>query len=205
LSEANLRAGEPDDRMVVGLGNPGPAYERTRHNAGWRAVSAIAETRGEEPWRREDQLEYRWARWGAAMVYLVRPLTFMNQSGPAVAGFARTRSAPVSRVLVIHDDLDLPVGCLRFRRAGSSGGHRGVASLIAAFEEVAFARLKIGVGRPLEDAVDFVLGDPSAEEAATLAAAEETAAEAAWVWATSGIEVCMNRFNRKAVGEEGKH
>jgi PTH1 family peptidyl-tRNA hydrolase len=205
--EREPQSGKPggEDLFIVGLGNPGRRYEQTRHNVGARVVSRLWKTRSSGGTSRGHRCEYRLGAAGGRRVVMVRPVSYMNESGPPVAELLRAFGGAAAAMLVIHDDLDLPLGALRFRRGGSSGGHRGVASIIEALGDDTFPRLKIGVGRPGEtgkDVVDFVLSPPPAEEASELSAVEGTAADAAWLWVTQGIEYCMNRFNRKAVGAE---
>jgi len=195
-------------KAVVGLGNPGRTYTRTRHNAGARVVALMWRKLSSGPAVRRSYAVWKSTELKGIMVYVVRPRSYMNLSGPAVKKFMDSQGIAPEELLVVHDDLDLPLGTLRFRRNGSSGGHRGVASLIEALGSRRFNRLKIGIGRPGQngpDVVEFVLSDPSVQEAPVLAAAEERAAEAAWLWVTEGIEYCMNTFNRPALSaEEGK-
>lgn len=196
------------DRFLIGLGNPGHPYEQTRHNVGFRVIDRLWRAHGHGQLRKACLCEYRIGVACDYRVFMARPAVYMNESGRPIAELLRQLGGSPGSVLVIHDDIDLPVGGIRFRRGGSSGGHRGVVSLIEALGGSEFERLKIGVGHPGVtggDVVDFVLSPPIAEEAALLSRAESTAAEAAWLWVTEGIESCMNRFNQKAVGaEEGK-
>ena len=193
------------DRFVVGLGNPGPEYSETRHNAGYRVIEKLWKRHSDSTPRRRLGMEYLTALKDDCKVFIGRPLSFMNESGRPVSSFIRYFKGSIENLLVIHDDLDLPPGMMRFRRNGSSAGHRGVESIIEWVGSNDFHRLKVGIGRPgggSRDVVDFVLGSPSPEEAASLSRAEERAAEAAWVWVSKGIDFCMNRFNRRAVGTE---
>ena len=126
-------AREGEERFLVGLGNPGSRYEQTRHNAGYRVVERLWRAHAEGPARRGLGVEYRVGRTGSCEVFMARSLSFMNESGAPVSALVRSLGGTSEGMLVIHDDLDLPLGMIRFRRRGSSGGHRGVASLIEAF------------------------------------------------------------------------
>jgi peptidyl-tRNA hydrolase, PTH1 family len=198
----------PDDRLVVGLGNPGSRYAATRHNAGYRVVERLWQAHGAGTVRQACGMEFQIGQAPRSTVVMARSLTYMNESGRPVADLMAWLVGTPSALLVIHDDLDLPVGTTRFRRGGTSGGHRGVQSLIEVLNTEEFARLKIGVGRPGEienDVVEFVLSPPAGPEAEILDAAETVAAEAAWRWVTDGIDVCMSLFNGRIVGaEEGE-
>ena len=213
----------PEYMFLVGLGNPGLDYTDTRHNVGYRVVERIWEAHAEASLMRNAGVEYRIggaedgdAERGSAggrRVIVARSRTYMNLSGPPIRNLLDTFDGAPERLLLIHDDLDLPIGVMRFRRRGSSGGHRGVESVIRALGDVEagnedFARLKIGVGRPGGaggDVVDFVLGPPPDEERALQAEIESTAARAAWLWVTEGIECCMNTFHSKQTqAEEGE-
>jgi len=148
-------------RIVAGLGNPGPAYERTRHNVGFRVLDAVAGRLGVTSWRNKH---------GAALahvaqrdVVLVKPMTYMNESGEPLASVAGWYKVTPADTLVISDDLDLPFGRLRMRASGGSGGHNGLRSIIARFGEN-FPRLRIGIGRGASDTIDYVLSTFSADE-----------------------------------------
>ncbi|MBN1421585.1 MAG: aminoacyl-tRNA hydrolase [Planctomycetes bacterium] len=184
-------------RFLVGLGNPGRRYARTRHNVGFRVIDRLLSGRGAgaprsmfraEVWRVEDE----------APLILVKPQTFMNDSGASVRDVLGYYRGTPGDLLVIYDDLDLPIGTLRFRRAGSSGGHRGAASIIACLGTTEFARLKIGIGRTSDgaDPVDHVLGTAKADEADAMLRAESRAAAAAADWVRRGLDWCMNAYNR---------
>jgi PTH1 family peptidyl-tRNA hydrolase len=139
-------------------------------------------------------------RVGPVFLTLLKPMTFMNLVGQAVAPFVASRRLRLEQVLVVQDDLDLPAGRLRIRRSGSAGGHRGVQSLIDELKSPDFARLKIGIGRPAtgDDPVPHVLGRPGDQDAGDFYAAVERAAQACLIWAEEGIEAAMNVFNTDA-------
>jgi len=181
-------------KLVVGLGNPGPAYDGTRHNLGYLAVRCLARDLGVPRFRRGRNGLI--ARTGD--INLLLPTTYMNASGTAVADVWRSGPGHAEGLIVIHDDLDLPVGRLRIRVGGSSGGHRGVASIIEELGFEGFVRVKIGIGRPPQglDPVDYVLARPEGREAELLADAAARAAEAVLVILREGVGAAMNSYNR---------
>jgi PTH1 family peptidyl-tRNA hydrolase len=184
---------------IVGLGNPGKKYRYTRHNVGYRVLDEIA-GRFRLAWTERGFSERAFTAvppGGEAGVLLVRPLTYMNLSGLAVSEVLRDYEVQPTEVLVIHDDMDLPLGKVRFRRKGSSGGHRGVESLIEEMGTSDFPRLKIGIGRPPEgvDPVEYVLNRFSDEEEEILTEVLRLAAGAALDAVTRGIEWAMSRYN----------
>lgn len=134
-------------QAIVGLGNPGSEYRDTRHNVGQRVVDALARTLGAR-FEREGGHHVAPARWQGETVYLLKPQSFMNVCGPAVARLSRKLHLGPADLIVVFDDLDLPLGTVRVRMKGSAGGHNGVRSIIAAFGTDAFRRVKVGIGRP---------------------------------------------------------
>ncbi len=167
--------------LVAGLGNPGPGYEGTRHNAGFWLVEALARRAG-AALREEPRFRARLAR---AEVHgrdlrLLEPLTYMNRSGEAVAAVARFYRYPPEAILVAHDDLDLPPGAVRLKRGGGHGGHNGLRDVIARLGSRDFFRLRLGIGHPGPgaDVVGYVLSRPPAAERAAIEAAIEAALEA---------------------------
>ncbi len=189
-------------KFIVGLGNPGEAYARTRHNVGFWVVDQFALSESYPPPRRKFLVKYTEKKIGAESVYLLEPETFMNRSGPAVRellsyfGGKETLEALERSLLVVHDDLDLEEGRLRFRARGSSGGHRGVQSILESLGSDAFGRLKIGIGRRSgSDAADFVLENLSASSEVPIREACSRAAEALPLWLKDGVEACANRYN----------
>lgn len=185
----------PPEWLVVGLGNPGAEYSGTRHNVGFRVVDRLAEEHRARL-KREGQASLGSGRIAEAAVVLVKPLTFMNLSGRAVAPLARRHSLPPERVLVVYDDMDLPLGRLRVRARGGSGGHNGIRSLSDSLQSQEFPRVRIGVGRPSEsDAVDHVLSGFDRDELPVIDAAIATAVEAVQLIVREGVEAAMNRYN----------
>jgi PTH1 family peptidyl-tRNA hydrolase len=185
-------------KAIVGLGNPGPDYAGTRHNVGFTVLDALAAGAGWKFRRRAEVASAAGALSGEA-VTLVKPLTYMNRSGPAVAALMNDLRLDLSELLVIHDDLDLELGRLRVKAGGGAGGHNGVLSLIEALASDQFARVKIGVGRPPEhmDSADYVLLPPSGADKAALDETVRRAMEAALCWIADGLQTAMNRFNVK--------
>lgn len=184
----------------MGLGNPGPEYEDTRHNAGFRLADHLAARWGVAPFRRADRAREARGPVRGTDVRLLKPWTYMNRSGSALAplrdlsGFDPTR-----HLLVLVDDVALPAGRFRLRASGSAGGHNGLKSVEAALRTREYARLRIGVGpapEGLEDLADFVLDSFGPEERAALAALLDPMADAVDCWLDDGIEAAMNRFNR---------
>ena len=188
----------PVSWIVVGLGNPGDKYENTRHNVGFMTVDELAE-RGRFPVQR---LKFRaltnTATIGGQGVLVMKPTTYMNLSGEAVGEAARFYKVPADHVLVISDDVDLPVGKLRIRKSGSAGGHNGLKSIIQHLGSDQFPRLKIGVGgkpHPDYDMADWVLGKLQGEDKKTMDAAVKKAADAIECLLKEGPDKAMNKFN----------
>ncbi|NPA32722.1 MAG: aminoacyl-tRNA hydrolase, partial [Aquificae bacterium] len=155
-----------DIRLLVGLGNPGKEYEKTRHNVGFMVIDELAKNlRLKNPQEVALSHVYK-ARLGGKEVYLAKPQTYMNNSGVAVYNLLEEFSLSPEQMIVVYDDLDLPLGSMRLRLRGSSGGHRGVESIIKAIGTQNFPRLRIGIGRPKkkEDVVKYVLSPFSPEE-----------------------------------------
>ncbi|TDA63471.1 MAG: aminoacyl-tRNA hydrolase [Clostridia bacterium] len=184
-------------RLIVGLGNPGRRYARTRHNAGFMAVDRLACSLGVQVRRRREGALVGEGSLEGEPVVLGKPQTFMNLSGQAVAALVARYQVPLSHLLVIHDDLDLPLGRLRLRGRGSSGGHLGVESVITELRTDSFCRLKIGIGRPgpEEDVVSYVLSPFRRAERPLVEAVLGEVPEAVRVWATRDLEAATNYIN----------
>ena len=184
--------------LIVGLGNPGKQYERTRHNCGFRALDILSEKLGCKVDKGKFQGLYGQTTVGGKKLFLLKPQTFMNLSGRSVLQLSAYYSIPPQRIIVLFDDISLPVGRLRTRADGSAGGHNGIKSIIAELGSQAFPRVKIGVGgKPHEDAdlADWVLSGFSANEEKELQSALERAAEAALCIIEHGITETANRYN----------
>lgn len=188
------------DYLIVGLGNPGTQYEKTRHNVGFRAIDTLAKEAGVKIDRAKFQALTCLCDVSGLRALLVKPQTFMNNSGLAVRQAADYYKLPPERVLVLFDDVDLDVGRLRVRRDGSAGGHNGIKSIIASLGTQAFPRVKIGVGakpHPDYDLADWVLSRFSTREQELLDPAIERAAQAAQVVLRDGLEKAASQFNGK--------
>ena len=184
--------------LLVGLGNPGDKYDNTRHNVGFAAIDQLAE----ELRVPVQKLKYRaltqTVELGGAKVLLMKPITYMNLSGEAVGEAARFYKIPPERVLVISDDVSLPIGRLRIRKGGSAGGHNGLKSIIQHLGTDQFPRVKIGVGEkphPDYDMADWVLGKFTGEDLKTISQAIQRAGKAAECYIHDGPDQAMNRFN----------
>ena len=197
--------------LIVGLGNPGAEYDRTRHNAGFQVVERLAD-RWRASWTLEKKFNSLVARAGRGdhRVLLCRPQTFMNASGEAVAAVKDFFRIALSRILVIVDDADLPLGRLRLRPEGSSGGHHGLESVEQHLGTRAYARLRVGIGRidGARQITGFVLGRFGSTETALADKVLAVAADQAETWLEAGIQKAMNQFNRVSLeqdlGNEGK-
>lgn len=184
-------------KLVAGLGNPGTRYEGTRHNLGFAVVDRLAGRWGIEITRQRFNAWIADGMAGGQRVALLKPLTFMNLSGQAVQAAVAFYKLPLEDLLVVSDDLDLPAGQIRLRAAGSSGGHKGLESIIQSLGDNGFARLRIGIGRAGRDeVVKHVLSGFSPEEAALTDTAVCRAADAVECWLAEGVTAAMNRFNR---------
>ena len=186
------------DWLIVGLGNPGDNYARTRHNVGFRAVDRLAERLGTRLDRAKFRGLYGQALWQGQKLILLKPQTFMNASGLSVMDAARFYKLPPERVLVLSDDISLEVGRLRVRASGSAGGHNGIKSIIGALNSKAFPRVKIGVGAkpcPEYELADWVLSNFTASEEKRLVPALDDAGLAALEVLQNGVPEAANRFN----------
>jgi PTH1 family peptidyl-tRNA hydrolase len=190
--------------LIVGLGNPGPRYSHNRHNVGFRCLRLLAATHGLEFTRRQKRASVASGLVCGQHVVLAMPQTFMNESGRSVAPLAQFYRVAQSRLLIVHDELDLPLGTLRLRPEGGSAGHKGMRSIIQHLGGQEFPRLRIGIGRPpgQMDPADYVLQDFSSEEGPVLEEVLERAVTAIGVWLTEGIEEAMERYNRQPTGAE---
>lgn len=184
-------------KLVVGLGNPGRRYEGTRHNIGYAVLAELARRFGATPPKARFQGAVVEADIGGEKALLLSPTTFMNLSGGSVQEAKSFYKLAGEDLLVICDDLNLPVGRLRVRARGSSGGQKGLESIIQRLATEEFARLRIGVGTAPEgwDWADYVLSKFTPEELPAIERAVGLAADAVAVWAREGIEFCMNQYN----------
>jgi len=184
--------------LIVGLGNPGAEYAKTRHNAGFSLVEELA-ARWKLSWRNERKFKARVARGerDGKRVLLCQPQTFMNASGEAVKAAMSFYQLPVKHVLVAVDDADLPLGEIRMRAEGGSGGHHGLESIEQHLGTQTFARLRLGIGRQdgAREITDYVLDRFAKAEATVMEKVLDRAADQAECWLADGIEMAMNRFN----------
>jgi PTH1 family peptidyl-tRNA hydrolase len=188
----------PDERhLVVGLGNPGPRYAGTRHNAGFLVVDLMAERMGTALKALKGRADVAEGRLDGLPVVLAKPRSFMNESGGAVVAVTRFFKIPVANVIVVHDELDLPFGALRLKRGGGDGGHNGLRSVTAALGSKDYARVRFGIGRPpgRQDPADYVLRDFSSTERKDLAFHLDRAADAVQTLLGQGLEAAQNAFN----------
>lgn len=184
-------------RLIVGLGNPGPEYENTRHNVGFLVADAVAGTVGADLRKERDQARSGWVRWRGHEVGIAKPWTYMNRSGTSVEALLRRASLKPTDMLVVVDDIHLPLGRLRARPGGGAGGHNGLQDIIDWLDTDAFPRLRIGIGREFGEGrqADYVLSPFDEEEREAVAGALDRAVKAALTFVTDGIQVVMNRFN----------
>lgn len=186
------------DWLVAGLGNPGQKYQNTRHNMGFLTVDLLAEQKGVKLNKVKFKSAYNILEFAGCKCLVMKPQTYMNLSGEAVREAAQFYKIPAERVLVIYDDVSLPVGKLRVRPSGSAGGHNGIKNIIAHLGTQDFPRIKIGTGAPAgggEEMVDWVIGVPSQAERKVLLESFERAILAAECVIEHGCQRAMNDFN----------
>jgi len=186
-------------KMIVGLGNPGSKYDNTRHNVGFHVLDRLSEALDIRIYINRSGGLTGQGFAGDEKVLLVKPLTFMNLSGECVGPLSRYYKLTPEEVLVVCDDVNLPLGQLRMREKGSAGGHNGLKDIIRMLGSDAFPRLRVGVGLqpPGMDLVDFVLKQFDQEEKKRCSEAEERAAEAVRLWLAQGTAAVMNRYNQR--------
>lgn len=193
--------------LIVGLGNPGEKYEHTRHNVGFAALRAWSRSLGVHFSSRRFQAQYAQAVFQGKRVFLLCPETYMNLSGNAVRACRDYYDIDQERILVMHDDLDLPFGRIKVGRKSGSGGHKGVVSIIRNLGITGFARVKIGIGRPRygEPVEDFVLSPFYKDQEGMLDQVMQGAVQAGELFVLEGVESAMNTINCQNFGnEEGK-
>ena len=184
--------------LIVGLGNPGPKYAGNRHNVGFHTVERLATEYGLRFAKRQKRAHLALGQVRDRRVILAKPRTFMNKSGQAVVPLMRFYRVPIQQVLVVYDDLDLPLGTLRMRPGGGAGGHNGMRSIIGQLGDRDFSRLRIGIGRPpgRMDPAAYVLQDFSAAEAVLIDEVLDQAVAAIKTWLVAGIDMAMTHHNR---------
>jgi peptidyl-tRNA hydrolase, PTH1 family len=196
-SRGASRTGTPADLLVVGLGNPGAEYAKTRHNVGAEVVELLAKRHGARLRKGKERAMSGEVRVGSKRVALAIPLTYMNESGTSVRSLMRRYGVEAGQVVVVHDELDLPAAALKLKAGGGLAGHNGLRSIKAHVHSDEFARVRIGVGKPVskEQGADHVLNKFSKRERAEIDVTLERAADAVEAIATDGIDAAMNQFN----------
>ena len=191
------RRGTAADLLVVGLGNPGEEYARTRHNVGAETVELLASRHGAHLRKGKERARVDQVRVGPALVALAVPLTYMNDSGLAVSALARRYGAEPEQIVVVQDELDLPVGTLKVKSGGGLAGHNGLRSIKSHLHSDAFLRVRIGVGKPVSkvQGVDHVLKKFSKRERTEIDVVLEEAADAVETIVRDGVEAAMNGVN----------
>ena len=186
-------------KMIAGLGNPGSEYARTKHNVGFMFLDALAEKLGADNWKTKYDALVAEARIGTEKVLLVKPLTYMNESGRAVGPLMSWYKLAPEDLIVVHDDMDIPAGTIRIRRKGSAGGHNGMKSILYHVGDENFPRLRIGIGRPLPGwtVVKHVLAPFSEEDVPKIREAISYLLPALECVVTDGVDLAMNRYNPK--------
>src|SRR5262249_12717146 len=196
LPQGIAQADVVERKLVVGLGNPGSRYAGTRHNVGYAVVDFLAESPRAGPFQSRFQAQVAELIEEPHKVLLVKPETFMNLSGRCVRQLVDFYQVPLEDLLVVCDDINLPLGKLRARARGTHGGHNGLRDIQNHLGTTDYARLRVGVGAPPEEgAVDYVLGRFRPGERPVIEEAVQTAAQAVLVWVHQGIEACMNQYN----------
>jgi peptidyl-tRNA hydrolase, PTH1 family len=191
------RRGTAADLLVVGLGNPGDEYARTRHNVGAETVELLAKRHGASLRKGKERARADQVRIGPSLVALAIPLTYMNDSGLAVSALARRYGVEPEHIVIVQDELDLPVGALKVKNGGGLAGHNGLRSITSHLHSDAFLRVRIGVGKPVskEHGADHVLKKFSKRERTEIDVIIEQAADAVECIVSDGIDAAMNRFN----------
>ena len=191
------RTGTPADLLVVGLGNPGDEYARTRHNVGAEVVELLAARHGAKLKKGKERARVDEVRIGGKRVALAIPLTYMNDSGESVGLLARRYGVEPEQVVIVHDELDLPVAALKIKSGGGLAGHNGLRSIKSHLHSDEFQRVRIGVGKPVskERGADHVLNRFGKRERADIDVTIEQAADAVEMIASDGVDPAMNRYN----------
>ncbi|HJQ19011.1 MAG TPA: aminoacyl-tRNA hydrolase [Gemmatimonadaceae bacterium] len=193
-------------KVIVGMGNPGPEYTRTRHNVGWWVVDHLADVWRFDGWKNDGNARVAGGTVGGQRVRLLKPLTYMNLSGAALRPYLRREGfAAAHDLMIVIDEVALPVGSYRVRARGSAGGHNGLKSIESAVGSQDYARLRVGVGpedpRRRGDLADYVLGDFGKREEKVVRELFPDLTELLETWLSEGAEIAMNRFNKKGKGD----
>ncbi|MBE6100165.1 MAG: aminoacyl-tRNA hydrolase [Anaerovibrio sp.] len=188
-------------KLIAGLGNPGSEYAGNRHNVGWMFIDALAQALGTDEWRNRDRGMVLESRIGTEKVLLVKPLTYMNNSGECIGPLMHWYKLDPADLIVVHDDMDIPAGTIRIRKKGSAGGHNGLKSIIAHLGDENFGRVRIGIGRPLPGwtVINHVLANFPAEDLPKINEAIKYLIPAVECIVNEDIDHAMNKFNPKKV------
>jgi PTH1 family peptidyl-tRNA hydrolase len=191
-----MRSGS--DALVVGLGNPGPQYRSTRHNIGFRVVDELRQRWHSSPERDKFRAAFSEAARGVSRVFLLKPMTYMNRSGESVRQALHTLRVPVERLVVVHDELDLPFGAIRVKLGGGLAGHNGLRSIVQQCTSSEFVRIRFGIGRPITSVPtdQYVLGGFGVDEKPHLEALIGRACEMVETVLEEGAATAMNKFNQ---------
>ncbi|MGI8760326.1 MAG: aminoacyl-tRNA hydrolase [Jatrophihabitantaceae bacterium] len=183
--------------LVVGLGNPGPRFAGTRHNAGFSVLDLLAERIGTRFKAHRGRCDVVEGRLDGLPVVLAKPKTYMNESGGPVVSMSRFYKVPVEQITIVHDELDLPFGALRLKRGGGDGGHNGLRSVTSALGSREYARVRFGIGRPpgRQDPAEYVLREFAAAERKELPFLLDRAADAVQLLLAEGLDAAQNRYN----------
>ena len=197
-------------KLIAGLGNPGAEYANTKHNVGFMLIDALAEHLNASAWKEDFFSSVAEARIGGEKIFLVKPLTYMNNSGEAIGPMLSYYKLSSEDLIVVHDDMDIPVGTVRIRKKGSSGGHNGIKSILSHVGSEAFARVRIGIGRPPvgRTVINHVLASFAPEDLPKIREAIAYLLPAVTCIVTEGIDFAMNRYNphrKKKDRQEGNH
>ena len=186
-------------KLIVGLGNPGIRYEQTKHNVGFRVIDTL-QTRLSAGERQRNPIcksLVMQATWHDVAITLAKPMTYMNNSGTAVAALVRQFEIPLSELCIVYDDVHLDIGVLRMRQKGSDGGQKGMKSIIHHLGTTAFPRLRIGIGEPIGDLTDYVLTGFTEDEEIEITHTIDRAVDAIGTFVKDDILTAMNQFNRR--------
>lgn len=186
-------------KIIAGLGNPGSEYEKTKHNVGFMFIDALAEKLGVTDWKDKFDAKIGEARMGTEKVLLVKPQTYMNESGQAIGPLMNFYKLDAEDLIVVHDDMDIPAGTIRIRKKGSAGGHNGIKSVLAHVGDEHFARVRIGIGRPLPGwtVVNHVLAPFVPEDVPKIDEAIKYLVPAVECIVTDDVDKAMNQYNPK--------
>lgn len=186
-------------KIIAGLGNPGSEYAKTKHNVGFMFIDALADALNVTNWQDKFDAKIGEARIGSEKVLLVKPQTYMNDSGRAVGPLMKFYKLPPEDLIVVHDDMDIPAGTIRIRKKGSAGGHNGIKSILAHVGDEHFARVRIGIGRPLPGwtVVNHVLAPFTDEDAPKIQEAIKYLLPAVECIVTDDVDMAMNKYNPK--------